>query len=146
MTADTFEAELSVGPKAIENYSRMSYTIIGRDANLAARLQTAANPDEILISNDTYLLIRDKISCRERGMLHLKGIAKPMQTWEVLDQFESSHTLNRRWVEFEMDGFNLQLDMDEVKTYDRERILGALQQAARNLDKHVAGEGQRPSN
>ena len=69
-----------------------------------------------------------------------------MQTWEVLDQFESSHTLNRRWVEFEMDGFNLQLDMDEVKTYDRERILGALQQAARNLDKHVAGEGQRPSN
>lgn len=124
--------------------SRMSYTIIGRDANLAARLQTAANPDEILISNDTYLLIRDKISCRERGMLHLKGIAKPMQTWEVLDQFESSHTLNRRWVEFEMDGFNLQLNMDEVKSYDRERILGALQQAARNLDQHVAGDGQRP--
>lgn len=27
MTADTFEAELSVGPKAIENYSRMSYTM-----------------------------------------------------------------------------------------------------------------------
>lgn len=123
--------------------SRMSYTIIGRDANLAARLQGAADPDEILISNDTYLLIRDRISCRERGLMQLKGIAKPMQTWQVIDQFQNTQTYNRRWMEFEMDGFNLQLDMDEVKTYDRERIMQALQQASRNLDVHKPGEGKR---
>lgn len=115
--------------------SRMSYTIIGRDANLAARLQTAADPDEILISNDTYLLIRDKISCRERGLMQLKGIAKPMQTWQVIDKFDDTQTFSRRWVEYELDGFNLQLDMDEVKGYDRERILQALQQVARNIDE-----------
>jgi class 3 adenylate cyclase len=123
--------------------SRMSYTIIGRDANLAARLQGAADPDEILISNDTYLLIRDRISCRERGLMQLKGISKPMQTWQVIDQFQNTQTYNRRWMEFEMDGFNLQLDMDEVKTYDRERIMQALQQASRNLDVHKPGEGKR---
>lgn len=124
--------------------SRMSYTIIGRDANLAARLQTAADPDEILISNDTYLLIRDRISCRERGTLQLKGIAKPMQTWQVLDKFEDTQTYSRRWVEYELDGFNLQLDMDEVKSYDRDRILQALQQVARNIDQQQPGEGRRP--
>jgi adenylate cyclase len=123
--------------------SRMSYTIIGRDANLAARLQGAADPDEILISNDTYLLIRDRINCRERGLMQLKGIAKPMQTWQVIDAYQNTQTYNRRWMEFEMDGFNLQLDMDEVKSYDRERILQALQQASRNLDSHEAGDGKR---
>ena len=45
--------------------SRMSYTIIGRDANLAARLQSVASPAEILISHESYMLVRDKILCKE---------------------------------------------------------------------------------
>ncbi len=35
----------------------MAYTIVGRDANLAARLQSAAQVDEILISDDTHNLV-----------------------------------------------------------------------------------------
>ncbi len=116
--------------------NRMSYTIIGRDANLAARLQSVADPDEILISNDTYLLIRDRINCRERGTLQLKGIAKPLQTWQVMDHFDNTQEYSRRWLEFEMEGFNLQLDMDQVRSYDRDRIILALQQVARNVDKN----------
>ena len=37
---------------------RMDYTIIGAEANLAARLQSIAEPGHIVISYETYALVR----------------------------------------------------------------------------------------
>jgi class 3 adenylate cyclase len=112
--------------------SRMDYTIIGRDANLAARLQNAAEPDEILISNDTYLLVRDKIMCREKGTVRLKGIGEPVQVWQVVD-FRTDVGLNQTWIEHELDGFAMLMDINKVKNYDKERIVQALESAAQRL-------------
>lgn len=123
--------------------TRMNYTIIGRDTNLAARLQAAAKPDQILISHDTYLLIRDQVHCQEVAVLELKGMDKPIQTWEVVDFHRNvgmSHQL-KRWTEFDFDGFNLQMDMDEVKEHEREQILIALRNAEHNLMKQTPGNG-----
>jgi len=41
--------------------SRLEYTIIGTQVNLANRLQSLAEPDQILISHETYALIKDEI-------------------------------------------------------------------------------------
>ena len=38
---------------------RMDYTIIGAEANLAARLQSIAEPGGIVLSYETYALVRD---------------------------------------------------------------------------------------
>ena len=38
---------------------RMDYTIIGAEANLAARLQTIAEPGGIVMSYETYALVRE---------------------------------------------------------------------------------------
>lgn len=38
---------------------RMDYTIIGAEANLAARLQSVAEPGHIVVSYETYALVRD---------------------------------------------------------------------------------------
>lgn len=116
--------------------SRMDYTIIGRDANLASRLQNAAEVDEILISNDTYLLVRDKVMCREKGVVRLKGIAEPVQVWQVVDfRSDVAHTT---WIEHELDGFAMLMDINKVKNYDKDRIVQALEQAARRLrDKRI---------
>lgn len=117
--------------------SRMDYTIIGRDANLASRLQTAADPDEILISNDTYLLVRDRIMCREKGVLRLRGISNPVQVWEVVD-FRSDVGSQTTWIEHEVDGFAMLMDINKVKNYDKERIVKALESAAQKLkDKRI---------
>ncbi len=117
--------------------TRMSYTIIGRDANLAARLQSVASPDEILISNETYLLIRDQIMCREKGAVSLRGIAKPIQVWEVVD-FHADMNSKSSWVEHELDGFVMHMDTNKVKNYDKERIVKALELAAKQLkDTHI---------
>ena len=41
---------------------RMDYTIIGAEANLAARLQAIAEPGHIVISYETYALVRDIVT------------------------------------------------------------------------------------
>ena len=51
-----------VGFGTIGNFGsdlRMDYTIIGQEVNRAARLEQAADPGGILISNETYALVRD---------------------------------------------------------------------------------------
>ena len=115
--------------------SRMSYTVIGHEANLAARLQAAAVPDEILISNETYEQVRSQINCVDHGLMSLRGITQPVQTWKVLGRYETAPTHLRRWNEYEFDGFNLQLDMDSVKAYDKERIKRVLQQTIENIER-----------
>lgn len=115
--------------------SRMSYTVIGHEANLAARLQAAAVPDEILISNETYEQVRSQINCIDHGLMSLRGITQPVQTWKVLGRYETAPTHLRRWNEYEFDGFNLQLDLDTVKAYDKDRIKRVLQQTIENLER-----------
>lgn len=115
--------------------SRMSYTIIGREANIAARLQSAANPDEILITDDTFQQVKTQMRCLDRGTISLRGIAQPIQTWLVQGRYENVPTLQRRWSEYELEGFNMQLDLDLVKAYDKEKIKIALKQVAENLDR-----------
>lgn len=112
--------------------SRMDYTIIGRDANLAARLQGAASPDEILIAHETYLMVRDRIMCREKGTVTLKGIGRPVQVWEVVD-FRADMGANTSWMEHELDGFAMLMDINKIKNYDKERIIKALEGAAQTL-------------
>ena len=41
---------------------RMDYTIIGGEANLAARLQSIAQPGHIVVSYETYALVRDIVA------------------------------------------------------------------------------------
>ena len=115
----------------------MDYTIIGRDANLASRLQNAADVDEILISNDTYLLVRDRIMCREKGVVRLRGINNPVQVWEVMD-FRSDMGAQTTWIECELDGFAMLMDTNKIKNYDKERIVKSLEAAAQKLqDKRI---------
>lgn len=124
--------------------SRISYTVIGRDANLAARLQSAAAPGEILISQATFMLIRDQIICKERGTLQLKGIAQPVPSWVVVEPYANASSAIRRWTEVCIDGFNLQLDLDEVKEHDVERISRALQEAGDTLKRGTGRDKLRP--
>jgi len=61
--------------------AKMDYTIIGNNVNLAARYESACKPDSVLISYETYMLVRDEIECREEGEYTLKGIEKPVKAF-----------------------------------------------------------------
>jgi class 3 adenylate cyclase len=67
---------------------RLDYTIVGREVNLASRLEQAAAPDQILVSHDTRELIKDVIDCHRVGEIKVKGLAYPVRTYEATGMAE----------------------------------------------------------
>jgi class 3 adenylate cyclase len=62
---------------------RMDYTIIGAEANLAARLQSIAEPGGIVLGYETYALVRAQIRARPLTAITMKGIAGPIVPYAV---------------------------------------------------------------
>lgn len=117
--------------------SRMDYTILGTDVNLASRLESAARPGRVLISQATYELVRDRVICRNLGEIEVKGFNRPIPVYEVQD-------LNDRaagqggFVSVQAAGFGLHLDVRRIRNFDRDRILRALAKSARDLNRESA--------
>jgi class 3 adenylate cyclase len=116
--------------------TRMDYTIIGREVNLASRLESASESGEILISHETYSLIKDVIMCRDKGQISVKGFSRPVQIYQVVD-FRRDLGASSSYLEHELLGFSMYLDLNSVQSYDKERVIHALQQAAEKLRDKV---------
>ena len=77
---------VSTGYVSVGNFGsseRMDYTIIGSAVNLAARLQEAAEEDQILISHETWALVKDVVDCDEPVSYELKGFYQPILAHSV---------------------------------------------------------------
>lgn len=130
---------LNTGYCTVGNFgadTRMDYTIIGREVNLASRLESAAEAGEILISHETYSLVKDVLMCRDKGQIAVKGFSKPVQIYQVVD-FRRDLGSNPSFVEHEVPGFSMYLDTNNVQNYDKERVIQALQQAAEKLKDKI---------
>ena len=89
-----FKPNVSIGIKSGEMISgnigssslkRLDYTVIGDTVNIAARLQDAAQPNQILISEDCYEQVKEAFQCKKIGSIELKNKAQPLVTYEVLE-------------------------------------------------------------
>lgn len=69
--------------------SRMDYTIIGGSVNLASRLESVAAPGSILISDETYAQIKEQVQCTKQEEIQVRGIARPILTYEIVDLSEN---------------------------------------------------------
>ncbi|MCQ4348714.1 adenylate cyclase [Pseudomonas stutzeri] len=116
--------------------TRMDYTIIGREVNLASRLESASDSGEILISHETYSMIKDVIMCRDKGQISVKGFSRPVQIYQVVD-FRRDLGASSSYLEHELPGFSMYLDTNSIQNYDKERVILALQQAAEKLRDKV---------
>jgi class 3 adenylate cyclase/tetratricopeptide (TPR) repeat protein len=63
---------------------RTEYTAMGDTTNVAARLQSAAVPGTVLISADTYHLVKQLFEFKPLGATEVRGKSTPIETFEVL--------------------------------------------------------------
>lgn len=62
---------------------RTDYTIIGHAANLGARICSAAQAGEVLISAETYELIKEAVIAEPRPGMVFKGLEQPVTVYAV---------------------------------------------------------------
>ena len=127
---------ISTGYCHVGNYGaahRMAYTIVGRDANLAARLQSAAEVDEILLADDTYQLVHQHFLCVPKAPLQLKGIQGMVDTWQVVEKYNESLEEYQRWFDYEYKGFHLLLNLDEVQNFEYPELVSVLERMIKRI-------------
>ena len=118
--------------------TRMDYTIIGREVNLASRLENAAEAGEILISQETYALVKDEIICTDKGPISVKGFSRPVPVYQVVDS-RSNLNETASYIEHELPGFSLYLDTNNLQNpTDKERVIHTLEQTAQALKDQTA--------
>jgi adenylate cyclase len=130
---------LNTGYCTVGNFgadTRMDYTIIGREVNLASRLESAAESGEILISHETYSLVKELIMCRDKGQITVKGFSRPVQIYQVVD-FRRDLGATCSYIEHELPGFSMYLDTDGIQNFEKQRVIQALDQAAAKLRDKV---------
>ena len=115
----------------------LDYTALGAHVNLASRLESAGRPGNILISHETWSLIKDLIMCRDKGQIKAKGFSYPIQVYEVIDHRKDLGS-HQSYLSENMTGFSMHLDMEKIKNYNKEKVIASLETAVKKLkDKHI---------
>ncbi len=104
---------------------RMDYTVIGSEVNLAARLEQNGEPDGIIMSYETYALVKDEFDAHEREPLAAKGVSREIRCFVLRDITDAPpDSLNQRYP-----GLRLSVDLDTLSGENRSRAVADLQKA-----------------
>ena len=113
---------------------RMQYTIIGAEANLAARLQAIAEPGQIVVSYETYSLVRDTLAAQALAPIHMKGISRAVTPYAVKGLMDGEGKTAEIF-SAHMTGVDLYLDPSALGAEAAAKIRVILQDALVALDK-----------
>jgi class 3 adenylate cyclase len=133
---------ISTGVCTVGNFGsedRMDYTIVGSGVNLAARLETACPPSEILISYETHAHVKDVIYCEEFGQLTVKGIDYPVATFRAIELQENLGRESRT-IRAKLPHLQLEVDVASMSAEEQREAQVVLLAAVERLTKDPARE------
>jgi class 3 adenylate cyclase len=113
---------------------RMDYTIIGAEANLAARLQSVAAPGHIVVSYETYALVRDIVVAQALSPIAMKGISREVIPYTISGVLGSAGKAVQVFSEHQT-GLDFYLNANMIDANDATRIRQVLEDALKALDK-----------
>lgn len=116
--------------------NHQSYTVMGTHVNLAARLEGAAQPGEILISHESWALIKHSVMCRDKGHVTVKGFSTPVKVYQVTD-LRKNLGGQQSYLEDHAPGFSMHMDLDKIRNYDKDKVLKSLEKAKATLKSKV---------
>ena len=104
---------------------RMDYTIIGNEVNLAARLQTAATPGEVVISHETWSLVKEEVDAVEQKPVIVKGFRDPVRNYRIKDlsNVVTSSDFN---VGLDESGTRISLDVDSLSENQKKEMIESI--------------------
>jgi class 3 adenylate cyclase len=77
---------INTGPASVGNFGstgRMDYTAIGKQVNVAARVQAHCPAGAVLVTHSTWALVKERFDCAPLGDVTVKGIHHPIRVYEV---------------------------------------------------------------
>ena len=105
--------------------------MIGGEVNLASRLESNAKTGQILISQETYALIKKEIFCEKKEEINVKGIVHKIQTYQVIDSLKKIKK-NSLLFNKEYSGFSLNVDLNISK---KEKVISSLENILKTIKK-----------
>ena len=131
---------INTGFRNVGNFGsddRMDYTIIGGEVNLAARLESQADPGGILMSYETYALVEDVVRAESRPPIQAKGIRREIRPFAVTGLFGELEDAGKI-IRLERTGLYLLIDFemldDEARAVAIKDLEHALQVTRSNSD------------
>ena len=95
---------------------RLDYTVIGAAVNLASRLESAATPSGILVSEETYFQVKDYFRFDAPQQLELKGLERSVSAYEVdISDVSRAETKNFEGENFQLKLTKHPLDLEELE-------------------------------
>ena len=112
---------------------RMDYTIIGAEANLAARMESIAEAGGIVISYETYALAQDLIHAEPGEPVRLKGLAREVTPYIV----RGLKTRPRNKIETRFEAGQLVVDLENSDNQTRLKVHDAVKAALREAMRSI---------
>ena len=97
---------------------------------MASRLESKADSGQILISHETYALIKKQIVCEKKEEINVKGIAHKIQTYQVI---ETEKNKKNSFCE-EYDGFSLAVDLSRS---EKKKVVSSLKRVLMDIEKKI---------
>jgi len=112
---------------------RMDYTIIGAEANLAARLQSIAEPGRIVVSYETYAFIRDMVVAQALAPIRMKGISREVIPYVVSGVLDAEGRSTQVFSEH-ITGLDLYFNAAMIDESKAKHVRDVLEDALKALD------------